>query len=154
MGWSGCSDPLSLLSFPCSTEACKRMPHGPLPADDMEQRIDSLLAHKGSHRTVEGGRKGRTQEGQGGEAQPVPRRGSSAREPALSHRQSLQRQVDTRPAVTGRTMCYPATRLGVEPDVEHVSSALFHEAAEDNCTMQTTILVETCVPAHSPSENG
>lgn len=32
---------------------------GPPPTDDMEQRIDSILAHRRSHSTVEGGREER-----------------------------------------------------------------------------------------------
>lgn len=52
----------------------ERLPHGPLPTHDMEQRMDSILAHKGCHRSVDGGREGgRREGGQVGEAQPVPR---------------------------------------------------------------------------------
>lgn len=115
---------------------------GPPPADDMEQRTDSILAHKRSHSTVEGGREERGErEGRRG---PASRQDvklchlSSVPEPCTGRPQAGPAEAGPRqPAVAGSQECavLPPSP-GAEPDMGWEPTFPSCVTAGENCVVQ------------------
>lgn len=114
---------------------------GPPPADDMEQRIDSILAHRRSHSTVEGGREERGErEGRRG---PVSRQDVKLCHlscPRALHREAPGRPCRARPQAAccrwQPRMCCPAPSPGAEPDMGWEPTFPSCVTAGENCVVQ------------------